>query len=88
MKRLFFGFIWQWRGGLYIVFNPIVMEFEYEKFEPSLTFKVVLMGIGVQVMWLCPWETTESKYAQECAKDMLSILSVGDELALRDRSEG
>jgi len=89
MKRLFFGFIWQWRLGTYIGFNPIGLEFEYEKFEPFMAFRVVILGIGIQVMWLCPWETVESRYAKECAKHVQSILSLGGdlgEMALRDRS--
>jgi len=88
MKRLFFGFIWQWKGGAFIGFNPIGVEFEYEKFEPSITLKVVLMGIGIQIILLCPWETTESRYAKECAKDIWSILSLGEDMSIRDRSEG
>ena len=86
MKRLFFGFIWQWKGGSLIDFNPIGVGFEYEKFEPSWTFTFVLMGLGIQVMWLCPWDTAESLYAEECAKNMQELLSLGGDLAERDRS--
>ena len=88
MKRLFFGFIWQYHGGSWIGFNPIGIEFEYERFEPSLAFKFVIMGIGFQVLWLCPWDTAESLYAEECAKNMQELLSLGGDLVERDRSEG
>jgi len=76
MKRLFFEFVWQWRGG-WITFNPIAVEFEYEKFEPSMALMVVLMGIGIQITWLCPWETDESSYAKEAAKNLEEFLSLG-----------
>jgi hypothetical protein len=86
MKRLFFGFIWQWKGGAYIGFNPISIEFVYEKFEPSISVSIVILGVGVQILWLCPWETVESQYAKECAKQMQGILSLGGDLGERDRS--
>lgn len=86
MKRLFFGFIWQWRSEPYIGFNPIGMEFVYEKFEPSISVSVVILGVGIQILWLCPWETVESLYAKECAKQMQDILSLGGDLGERDRS--
>lgn len=86
MKRVFFGFIWQWRNEPYIGFNPIGMEFAYEKFEPSISFSVVILGVGVQIVWLCPWETAESRYAKECAKQMQDILSLGGDLGERHHS--
>lgn len=78
MKRLYFGFIWQWKWDTVVGFNPIGLEFEYEKFDPSLTIKLVIMGIGFQVVWLVPWDTKESVYAKECSDNILSILGMED----------
>ena len=84
MKRWFFGFIWQWHGGSWIGFNPIGIEFEYEKFDPSLAFKIVILGVGFQILYLCPWETKESLYAKDCTSNMMNILSVGAEFQKKD----
>jgi hypothetical protein len=65
MKRLFFEWIWQWVGGPYIGFNPIGIELEYDKFGPTITFMVVLMGVGFQVTWLGAWKTEESQRIQQ-----------------------
>lgn len=86
MKNLFFDFIWQYQGGDWIDFNPIGIEFEYEKLEPSLTFKFIIMGIGFQILWICPWQTKESEYAQECSKKVMEILSMEKDMPFRDRS--
>jgi len=60
MKRLFFDFIWQYGRSNPIlpstVFSPIVIEFEYDKFDPSLTFEVIVMGMGFEVFFLLPWK--------------------------------
>lgn len=79
MKRFFFEWIWQWGGGGWIGFNPIGIEFEYDKFEPAMVFKVVVMGLGAQIIWLCPWETDESAFAKECMND-LTLFSIDPEL--------
>lgn len=65
MKRLYFEWIWQWVNGVWLGFNPIGIEFEYDKAEPAITFMMVLMGVGFQITWLCPWETKVSKYMRD-----------------------
>ena len=79
MKKLFFEFIWQWRGGAWIGFNPIGVEFEYDKYEPVMAFKFVVMGVGFQIVLICPWETKESVYAKECLENTWQILSIDQE---------
>jgi hypothetical protein len=77
MKKLYFEWIWQWIGGPWIGFNPVGIEFEYDKYEPTMALKIVLLGVGFVITWLCPWKTKESEYAEECMKNnMWQILSV------------
>jgi hypothetical protein len=85
MKRLYFEFINQYHGGSLIGFNPIGIELEYEKYEPSLEFKLVVMGFGFIIMYLCPWKTDESKYAEEMERTMGEFFDV-QALSERDHS--
>ncbi len=77
MKKFFIDFIWQWVNDDWIGFNPIGVELEYDKSEPSLGFKVVIMGVGVDILWVVPWQTKQSKYAQECLKSVGDFFTVG-----------
>ena len=64
-KRWWFEWIWQYVNDAWIGWNPIGIEFEYDKVDPSLTFKIVLLGVGFQITWLVPWETEYSRYAKD-----------------------
>jgi hypothetical protein len=76
MKRLFFEWIWQWVNSEWIGFNPIGMEFEYDKSEPSVSFRFVLLGAGFALYWLVPWETRQSKYYKECTKNLTDFFHI------------
>lgn len=75
MKRFYFNWIWQWINDDFIGFNPIGIEFEYDKLDPSMTIMVVLLGAGFSITMVCPWETKESTYAKECAKSFITFFS-------------
>jgi len=79
MKKLFIDWIWQWVNDDWIGFNPIGLELEYDKSEPSLGFKFVILGIGIDILWIVPWETQKSKEVKESLKSIHDFFSVGGE---------
>lgn len=87
MKRWFFDWLWQYHGGEWIGWNPIGIEFEYDKCEPAMAFKFVILGVGFQITWLCPWETETSKFMRELS-DAMPILTLGPEFTKEEKSDG
>lgn len=62
MKRLFFEFIcdWRYQGRDYVGTSLIELTFDYLRNEPSMAVRLVILGFGFSVVWLCPWETEGS----------------------------
>jgi hypothetical protein len=72
--KAYSNLIWQWKiEDGYFVINPVTLEFEYNPFTPEIYLKLVVMGIGFEFGFRCPWETAYSKWGKEMEKYLLTL---------------
>ena len=77
IKNLLIKFVFQLTGKT-SGFSLICADIVYSKWDPSFSIMLMLCGCGLEIVWLVPWETDESRIAKEQFKELGFYIDVED----------